>query len=400
VDTKSFAFAHWSKNMAATAINCFPLEPASKREMVGSSRAFAHVWDLLDMVARTDTAVLIHGETGTGKELVAKAIHEESLRKRGPYIKINCAAIPAGLLESELFGHERGAFTGALNQTIGRFQLAHGGTLFLDEIGDLPLELQPKLLRVLQEREFERLGSTRTTHVDVRSVAATNQDLAQMVRERRFRADLFYRLNVFPIDLPPLRARAEDIPLLVEHFVQEFSRRMNRGPLWVPAEVMETLRRCEWPGNIRELQNVIERAVVMSPGPELQLPPVELKGLVPKSALKSDAPSQVRTLVDAERVHILEALRRVNWVIGGANGAASRLGLPRTTLIYRMRRLGIKPESAREFDDLGSRGNDSDPLGTDSPDTETLDAAVGGNSTLASIQFPAPRAFPAWATNA
>ena len=232
------------------------------------------------MVARTDTAVLIHGETGTGKELVAKSIHEESLRRRGPYVRVNCAAIPAGLLESELFGHERGAFTGALTQTIGRFQLAHTGTLFLDEIGDLPLELQPKLLRVLQEREFERLGSTRTTHVDVRIVAATNQDLAQMVRERRFRADLFYRLNVFPIDLPPLRARSEDIPLLVQHFVKEFSRRMNRGPLWVPDEVMETLRQCDWPGNIRELQNVIERAVVMSPGSELRLPPEQFKSVL------------------------------------------------------------------------------------------------------------------------
>jgi formate hydrogenlyase transcriptional activator len=379
--------------MAATAMNCIPMEPASTGEMIGSSRAFAHVWDLLHMVARTDAAVLIHGETGTGKELVAKAVHQESLRKRGPYVRVNCAAIPAGLLESELFGHERGAFTGALTQTIGRFQLAHTGTLFLDEIGDLPLELQPKLLRVLQEREFERLGSTRTTHVDVRIVAATNQDLAQMVRERRFRADLFYRLNVFPIDLPPLRERSQDIPLLVQHFVQDFARRMNRGPLRVPDEVMETLRRNDWPGNIRELQNVIERAVIMSTGPELRLPPLQFK-----SPLASEPPP-VRTLVDAERVHILEALRQVKWVIGGPNGAACRLGLPRTTLVYRMRRLGITPEKPRPIDDSGSQDNDSD----------SRDNGVAGNGRVASIQsadlsqraaFAGPQAFPAWATNA
>jgi formate hydrogenlyase transcriptional activator len=328
--------------MAATAITCIPLESTSKGEMIGSSRAFRCVWNLVQMVARTDSAVLIHGETGTGKELVARAIHEESLRRRGPYVRVNCAAIPAGLLESELFGHERGAFTGALTQTVGRFQLAHTGTLFLDEIGDLPLELQPKLLRVLQEQEFERLGSTRTTRVDVRIVAATNQDLAQMVRERRFRADLFYRLNVFPIDLPPLRARAEDIPLLVDHFIHKFALRTNREVWQVAEEVMETLQRHDWPGNIRELQNVIERAVIMSPGPELRLPPTERQRLV-----TSDAPQPVRTLVEAERAHILEALRQVNWVIAGRNGAASRLGLPRTTLIYRMRKLGIKAEGIK-----------------------------------------------------
>ncbi|HTU35752.1 MAG TPA: sigma 54-interacting transcriptional regulator [Candidatus Acidoferrum sp.] len=309
--------------------------------MIGSSRAFRCVCNLVQMVARTDTAVLIHGETGTGKELVAKAIHEESARKRGPYVRVNCAAIPAGLLESELFGHERGAFTGALAQTTGRFQLAHTGTLFLDEIGDLPLELQPKLLRVLQEQEFERLGSTRTTRVDVRIVAATNQDLPQMVRERRFRADLFYRLNVFPIDLPPLRARAEDIPLLVDHFIRKLALRMNREGWQVAREVIETLQRHDWPGNIRELQNVIERAVIMSAGQELRLPPTEGHRL---AASASDTPQNVRTLAEAERVHILEALRQVNWVVAGRNGAASRLGLPRTTLIYRMRKLGIKAE--------------------------------------------------------
>ncbi len=325
--------------MAATAITCIPLESTFRGEMIGSSRAFRCVWNLVQMVARTASAVLIHGETGTGKELVAKAIHEESLRRRGPYVRVNCAAIPAGLLESELFGHERGAFTGALTQTVGRFQLAHTGTLFLDEIGDLPLELQPKLLRVLQEQEFERLGSTRTTRVDVRIVAATNQDLSQMVRERRFRADLFYRLNVFPIDLPPLRARTEDIPLLVDHFIRKLALRMSREGWQVAKEVMEILRQHDWPGNIRELQNVIERAVILSPGAELRLPPVEVTRLSGR-----EAPSQVRTLAEAERVHILEALRQVNWVIAGRNGAASRLGLARTTLIYRMRKLGIKAE--------------------------------------------------------
>jgi len=327
--------------MAATAITCIPLESTSKGEMIGSSRVFRSVWNLLQMVARTDSAVLIHGETGTGKELVAKAIHEESLRRRGPYVRVNCAAIPAGLLESELFGHERGAFTGALTQTLGRFQLAHTGTLFLDEIGDLPLELQPKLLRVLQEQEFERLGSNRTTRVDVRIVAATNQDLAQMVRERRFRADLFYRLNVFPIDLPPLRARSEDIPLLVNHFVRKLALRMNREVCHVSKETMEMLRQHDWPGNIRELQNVVERAVIMSSGSELHLPPVQLQRLV-----HDDPPQPVRTLVEAERAHILEALRQVNWIVAGRNGAASRLGLPRTTLIYRMRKLGIRLEKS------------------------------------------------------
>jgi formate hydrogenlyase transcriptional activator len=331
--------------MAATAITCIPLEKTSKGEMIGSSHAFRCVWNLVQMVARTDSAVLIHGETGTGKELVANAIHEESSRKRGPYVRVNCAAIPAGLLESELFGHERGAFTGALAQTTGRFQLAHTGTLFLDEIGDLPFELQPKLLRVLQEQEFERLGSTRTTRVDVRIVAATNQDLPQMVRERRFRVDLFYRLNVFPIDLPPLRARAEDIPLLVDHFVRKLALRMNREGWQVAKEVMEILRQHDWPGNIRELQNVIERAVIMSPGTELRLPPTERQLLA-----TSDAHHPVRTLMEAERAHILEALRQVNWVIAGRNGAASRLGLPRTTLIYRMRKLGIKAEKLQTME--------------------------------------------------
>jgi formate hydrogenlyase transcriptional activator len=301
------------------------------------------------MVARTDSAVLIQGETGTGKELVAKAVHQESLRKHGAYIKVNCAAMPGGLLESELFGHERGAFTGALTQTTGRFQLAHGGTLFLDEIGDLPLELQPKLLRVLQEQEFERLGSTRTIRVDVRIVAATNQDLWQMVQERRFRADLYYRLNVFPIALPALRERKVDVPLLVQHFVRKFAHRMNRDVPYISPEVMETLLDHDWPGNIRELQNVIERAVILSSGPELRLPFGELKQMT-----RRDAPSANRTLADAERHHITETLRQVGWVVGGRHGAAARLGLARTTLLYRMRKLGIVEQRAMAASASGS----------------------------------------------
>jgi formate hydrogenlyase transcriptional activator len=302
------------------------------------------------MVARTDSAVLIQGETGTGKELVAKAIHEESLRKRGPYVKVNCAAIPAGLIESELFGHERGAFTGALTQRTGRFHLAHTGTLFLDEIGDLPLELQPKLLRVLQEQEFERLGSARTIRIDIRIVAATNQDLAQMVQERRFRADLFYRLNVFPIALPPLRERTEDLPLLVEHFIRKFACRMNKQISHISEEVMEALRRHDWPGNIRELQNYIERAVITSSGPDLRLSPGELKRMI-----KSDTPTPTRTLSENERDHIVYVLRQVHGVVSGRNGAAARLGVPRTTLLYRMQKLGITQERALAVDDAASR---------------------------------------------
>ena len=265
--------------MATNAVSIFPLEQSgAKSELIGSSQGLRHVWNSIQMVARTDASVLIQGETGTGKELVARAIHEESLRKRGPYVTLNCAAMPAGLLESELFGHERGAFTGAVTQTTGRFQLAHGGTLFLDEIGDLPLELQPKLLRVLQEQEFERLGGARTIRVDVRIVAATNQDLQQMVQEQRFRADLFYRLNVFPIALPSLRERPEDIPLLVRHFVRKCASRMNKPASCVSEEAMDVLRRYDWPGNIRELQNVIERAVIISSGRNCTCRPDNLNG--------------------------------------------------------------------------------------------------------------------------
>jgi formate hydrogenlyase transcriptional activator len=329
------------EHMAATQIHVMDPEAISmKSNLIGSDKGLLEVWNSVSIVAPTDSAVLIQGETGTGKELIAKAIHEKSLRRRGPYVKINCAAIPAGLLESELFGHERGAFTGAVAQTIGRFQLAHSGTLFLDEIGELPLELQPKLLRALQEQEFERLGSTRTLRVDVRIIAATNQDLAHMVAERRFRSDLFYRLNVFPISLPPLRARRDDIALLAQHFVRRFSRLMNKDVEHVTEETLAALRRYEWPGNIRELQNVIERAMIRCCGSVLSINPEDLK-----CASANRACEPVCTLAEAEKAHIVETLRRVGWVVGGRNGAAARLGLPRTTLLHRMQKLGIVPQS-------------------------------------------------------
>src|SRR5580693_7362361 len=260
--------------MATTLLSIVKIEGAANNEIVGSAQGLRDVWNSVQMVAPTDSAVLIQGETGTGKELVARAIHEASPRRCGPYVRVNCAAIPAGLLESELFGHERGAFTGALSQTTGRFQLAHSGTLFLDEIGELPIELQPKLLRALQEQEFERVGGTRTIRVNIRIVAATNEDLPQMVKERRFRADLFYCLNVFPIALPPLRERASDIPLLVEHFVGIAAAKMGRRIERIPAETMEALMRYSWPGNVRELQNVIDRAVIFSRTSDLKLQPL------------------------------------------------------------------------------------------------------------------------------
>jgi formate hydrogenlyase transcriptional activator len=322
--------------MATSAISV-PLDSSAFRsELIGSNQGLRKVWASLQMVARTDSAVFIHGETGTGKELVARAIHEESARKYGPYVKLNCAAMPVALLENELFGHERGAFTGALTQTTGRFQRAHTGTLLLDEIGDLPLELQPKLLRVIQEQEFERLGSNRTIRVDVRIVAATNHNVHQMVREGRFRADLFYRLNVFPIALPPLREHPEDIPLLVQHFVREFASRMKKEVGHISVEVMEALRHHDWPGNIRELQNVVERAVIISSGPNLENPLGEFKRIV-----ADDKPKPVRTLDEVQRDYILEVLRQSGGVMAGRNGAAARLGLARSTLQYRMRKLGI-----------------------------------------------------------
>jgi formate hydrogenlyase transcriptional activator len=290
------------------------------------------------MVAPVDSAVLVQGETGTGKEVIAQAIHEAGPRRQNPFVAVNCAAIPSALLESELFGHERGAFTGAVAQTMGRFQSADRGTLFLDEIGDLPLELQPKLLRVLQEMQIERLGSGRTIQIDVRVIAATNQDLWRMVQERKFRADLYYRLNVFPITLPPLRERKDDIPLLIEHFVCKFAKRQGKSIHCVPDEVMEVLKRHDWPGNIRELQNVIECAVIMTTGPVLGLPMRECR-------TQNGGSAPVRTLADAERAHITAALHETNWVVGGRRGAADRLGLPRTTLITMMRRHGIFRET-------------------------------------------------------
>lgn len=313
-------------------------------EMIGTSTGLRAVWDAIRMVAGTDSGVLIHGETGTGKELVARAIHQASSRRSGPFVRLNCAALPAGLIESELFGHERGAFTGAISQTAGRFQRADGGTLFLDEIGDLPLELQPKLLRVLQEREFERLGSARTIRVDVRVVAATNQDLKQMIADRCFRADLYYRLNVFPIVLPALRERAEDIPLLARHFVGRFAARLNKDIRYIPDSLIQRLLLHSWPGNIRELQNLLERAVIMSEGPELFLPPEQLR-IIETPGI----PMAARTLAEAEREHIIGVLNQVRWVVGGRDGAAARLGLARTTLISRMAKLGIVRGEGRAF---------------------------------------------------
>jgi formate hydrogenlyase transcriptional activator len=289
----------------------------------------------VESVAPTDSIVLIEGETGTGKELIARAIHNLSPRREHTFVKVNCAAIPSGLLESELFGHERGAFTGAITQRIGRFELAHRGTIFLDEVGDILLELQPKLLRVLQEQEFERLGSTRTIHVDVRVVAATNRDLGQMVAERTFRSDLYYRLRVFPLVMPPLRARQEDIPTLVRYFVQKYSRLMNREIETIPAESLDAMVRYPWPGNIRELENLIERAVIVSPGPVLRVPLGELKTPVDPSQ------GDLLTMQAAEREHILKALEASHWRLAGPTGAASRLGMKRTTLQSRMKKLGI-----------------------------------------------------------
>jgi formate hydrogenlyase transcriptional activator len=304
-------------------------------EIIGESPALKQALKQVETVAPTDSTVLILGETGTGKELVARAIHNLSSRNERAFVKVNCAAIPLGLLESELFGHEKGAFTGAIARKIGRFELAHQGTLFLDEVGDIPPELQPKLLRVLQEQEFERLGSAHTTRVDVRLVAATSCDLAQMIAENKFRSDLYYRLNVFPIATPPLRERPEDIPLLVRHFVEKYATLMDRKIETIPLQVMEALTRYRWPGNIRELQNFIERTVILSPGKVLLAPLSELKQPV------AEAPAQGSTLEQVERDHILRALQETKWVIGGPHGAAARLGLKRTSLVFKMQKLGI-----------------------------------------------------------
>jgi formate hydrogenlyase transcriptional activator len=316
-------------------------------EIIGRSKALDRVLREIQTVAPTDSTVLITGETGSGKELVARAIHQLSTRRERAFVKMNCAAIPTGLLESELFGHEKGAFTGAINQRIGRFELANRGTVFLDEVGEIPLELQPKLLRVLQEREFERLGSTRTLRTDARLIAATNRDLAALADEQKFRQDLFYRLNVFPITVPPLRERREDIPMLVRHFAQQFARRMKKNIENISTETMEALTRYDWPGNIRELQNLIERAVILSTRPTLDVPVAALNGRRAKSAFASATPGRVphgreaETLEAADRRHIIAALERTNWVLAGPNGAAARLGIKRSTLQFRMRKLGI-----------------------------------------------------------
>lgn len=301
--------------------------------IIGARTGLRHTLAQAGLVAPTDSTVLIQGETGTGKEVIARFIHDASGRP-GSFVQVNCSAIPAGLLESELFGHEKGAFTGAIASRIGRFELAHKGTLFLDEIGDLPLELQPKLLRALQEREIQRLGTTRTTHVDVRVVAATNQDLVQMVAEQAFRADLYYRLCVFPVRLPPLRQRSQDIPLLVRHFTEHFAQRMGRTIRTIPQPAMEAMTAYHWPGNVRELQNFVERAVILSRNDVLHFQIGELESLRKPPASKG-------TLQDVERSVIIRTLDQSRWVVGGRNGAAAALGLPRTTLISKMKKLGI-----------------------------------------------------------
>ncbi|HKE25929.1 MAG TPA: sigma 54-interacting transcriptional regulator [Bryobacteraceae bacterium] len=324
-------------------------------EIVGRSDILLRVLKAIEMVAPTDSTVLIYGETGTGKELIARAVHNLSARKSAAFVKLNCAAIPTGLLESEMFGHERGAFTGAISQRVGRFELANRGTIFLDEIGEIPLELQPKLLRVLQEREFERLGSTRTMRSDARLIAATNRQLDQLVAEGKFRSDLYYRLNVFPVRIPALRERPEDVPLLVRHFVQQFGRRLNKIIDAVPAETMSALKRYPWPGNIRELQNVIERAVILTNGSVLRVhtdnlrasvqaaaPPAPVSTPKEDSALTASRRDLRGELEDSERQQILVALETSNWVVAGAEGAAARLGLKRSTLHSRMQKLGIR----------------------------------------------------------
>jgi formate hydrogenlyase transcriptional activator len=313
--------------------------PRRFEQIIGSSPALEAVLEQVERVAPTDSTVLVQGETGTGKELIARAIHNLSSRCGRPFIKLNCAAIPFDLLESELFGHEKGAFTGAIAQKIGRFELADKGTLFLDEVGDIPLPLQPKLLRVLQEQEFERLGSGRTHQVDVRLVAATHRNLVEMVKRNEFRSDLYYRLNVFPVTLPPLRARREDIPALAEHFVEIYARRMGKKIDRISPEVMSELTSYPWPGNIRELQNFIERSVILSSGNVLDSPLASLKNAAEVETLGPI------TMEDAERDHIRKTLEQTRWVVSGPNGAAARLGIKRSTLYFRMQKLGISRTS-------------------------------------------------------
>ena len=328
-------------------------------QLVGNSSALEAVLEQVERVAPTGSTVLIQGETGTGKELIARAIHNISSRCGRSFVKLNCAAIPLDLLESELFGHEKGAFTGAIAQKIGRFELADKGTLFLDEVGDIPQSLQPKLLRVLQEQEFERLGSARTHQVDVRLVAATNRDLTEMVKRNEFRSDLYYRLNVFPVLLPPLRARSEDIPALVTHFVETFGRRMSKKIEHIPPDTMTALTAYPWPGNIRELQNLIERAVILSNQGVLSNPLLTLLTAGTQQVAISAAPT---TLRDSERTLILHTLEQVGWLVGGSNGAAAKLGLKRTTLINKMKKLGIsRPSPQRGQHGIGPRERDSVP---------------------------------------
>src|ERR1700674_182605 len=313
--------------------------PRRFEQIIGNSPALESVLEQVEQVAPTNSTVLIQGETGTGKELIARAIHNLSVRCGRPFVKLNCAAIPFDLLESELFGHERGAFTGAIAQKVGRFELADKGTLFLDEVGDIPPGLQPKLLRVLQEQEFERLDSTRTHRVDVRLVAATNRNLVDMVKRSQFRSDLYYRLNVFPVPLPPLRARSEDIPALVKHFVEIYARRMDKQIEHIPPETMSALTSYQWPGNIRELQNFIERSVILSSGSVLCPPLASLRAAAETEALEAV------TLEDAERDHIRKILEQTRWVVAGPKGAAARLGIKRSTLYFRMQKLGISRTS-------------------------------------------------------
>ena len=339
-------------------------DPASDRMedapgIVGTtSEALQHALGLARVVAPTDSTVLIYGETGTGKELCAQLIHEHSLRSSGPFVRLNCAAIPEGLLESELFGHEKGAFTSAVAQRTGRFEAAHGGTLFLDEIGEIPPSLQPKLLRVLQEQEFERLGSSRTVSVDVRVIAATNRDLMTLVEEKTFRMDLFYRLNVFPLTLPPLRNRREDIPSLIRHFASRAATRTRRPIRSIPPETIQALVQHCWPGNVRELQNVVERAVILAEDGVLRVPFFKPKRDIQLS------PASGTTLKDKERDYILQVLDETGWLIGGPSGAARYLGLPRTSLISRMKRLGI---SHRRSTRLSEPGRASEPVSQDQP---------------------------------
>ncbi len=314
--------------------------------IIGQSLALRKVLQIVEQLAVGSSTVLLLGETGTGKELIARAIHNRSDRRNRSFVKLNCAAIPTGLLESELFGHERGAFTGAIAQKVGRLELADQGSLFLDEIGDIPLEIQPKLLRVLQEREFERLGSTRTKRVDVRVVAATHRDLEGMMLEKQFRSDLYYRLNVVPIFLSPLRERLDDIPLLVQHFVQQLARKAGKTINIIPSSTMDALRHYPWPGNIRELENIIERAIILSPGPVLLISHHDLSGRLAPDPNADCA----QTLEEVERNHILTILKKTRWILSGPGGAAARLGLNRSTLYFRMKKLGIARSLVASFD--------------------------------------------------